>query len=439
MFISLKKEEYMRIKTNEIKPNTEVEVFGFIDKIRDQKSVQFIILRDLYGAVQIVVDKNTQQNLLKTTEKLSINSFVTVKGKAVENPYVKLGGKEILPTEIIINSVAETLPIDDESNIDQKLDYRWLDLRQPKNSLMMKVQTFFTHLVRKFMLEQDFIEIHSPKIISQPSESGSDLFTLDYFGNKAYLTQSPQFYKQMAISGGLEKVFEIGPVFRAEKSFTSRHATEFTGIDIEMANFFEVEEVMQFEEQMLEFALNEIKKKYGEEIKKHFGFEVVVPSLPFPRIKMKDAIEILQDLDFDIEFGEDFSTEQERALSEHLIKKNNHEFYFITDYPAEIRAFYHMRDEDNPLLAKGFDLYWKGIEITTGAIREHRYDKLVSQAVERGNSVEKLQFYLDFFKYGCPPHGGFGLGLDRITMLMLGIPTIKEAMFIFRGPTRIKP
>lgn len=428
----------MEIKTSEIKVNTEVEISGFIDKIRDQKNMQFIILRDLYGAVQITVDKTVQQNLLSITEKLSVNSFVTVKGKAVENPYVKLGGKEIIPNKIIINSIAETLPIDEESNIDQKLDHRWIDLRQPRNSLLMKVQTLFTHAVREFMFERDFIEIHSPKIISQPSESGSDLFTLDYFGDKAYLTQSPQFYKQMAIAGGLEKVFETGPVFRAEKSFTSRHATEFTGIDIEMANMYDIEQIMKFEEQMLVYALSAVKEKYGETVKQILGAEIKVPKLPFPRIKMKDAIEILQDLDFDIEFGEDFSTEQEKVLGEYLIKKNNHEFYFITDYPAEIRAFYHMRDEKNSLIAKGFDLYWKGIEITTGAIREHRYDKLVAQATEK-NSAEKLQFYLDFFKYGCPTHGGFGLGLDRITMLMLDIPTIKEAMFIFRGPTRIKP
>jgi len=243
----------------------------------------------------------------------------------------------------------------------------------------------------------------------------------------------------MAIASGLEKVFETGPVFRAEKSFTSRHATEFTGIDIEMANIYDVEEIMQFEEQMIAGALNAVKEKYGEEIEKIFGIEFNVPTLPFPRIKMKDAVEILQDLDFDIEFGEDFSTEQEKALGEYLIKKNKHEFYFITDYPAEIRAFYHMRDEKNPLIAKGYDLYWKGIEITTGAIREHRYDKLVAQTIERGNSTEKLQFYLDFFKYGCPAHGGFGIGLDRMTMLLLSIPSIKEAMFVFRGPTRIKP
>lgn len=428
----------MRTKICDLEPNSVATVCGFIDKIRDQKSVQFIIIRDLYGVVQMTIDKAAQPEMLPITEKLTTHSYVTVTGKVVKNEYVKLGGIELIPEEILIESIAETLPIDADSNIDQKLDYRWIDLRTPKNALMMKVQTYLTKCMRKFMYKNDFIEIHSPKIISQPSESGSDLFTLEYFGEKAYLTQSPQFYKQMAISSGLEKIFEIAPVFRAEKSFTSRHATEFTGVDIEMANVKEVEEVMSFQENMLTYALEKLKEKYGEEIQKVFGVEIVVPKLPFPRIKMKDAIEILQDLDYDIEFGEDFATEHEKALGEYLIKKNGHEFYFVTDYPADFRAFYHMRYEGTNI-AKGYDLYWKGMEITTGAIREHRYDILTKQALEKGNTKEKLDFYLDFFKYGCPPHGGFGIGLDRLTMLTLNIPTIKEAMYIFRGPTRIKP
>lgn len=428
----------MRTKINEIECGKDIEISGFVEKFRDQKSVQFIIVRDLSGAVQVAIDKQELPNLLETTNQITTNTFITVKGKAIENKFVKLGGKEIVPTEVIIESLSDTLPIDNESNIDQKLDYRWIDLRTAKNQLMMKVQTEFVRSVREFFDKNNFIEIHSPKIISQPSESGSDLFTLDYFGEKAYLTQSPQFYKQMAMSAGLERIFEIGPVFRAEKSFTNRHTTEFTGIDVEMSYVRDVEEVMQFEENMLAYALESVKNKYGEEVQKLFNVEIVVPTLPFPRIKMEKAIEILQDMDFDIEFGEDFATEHEKALGEYLTKKNGHEFYFVTDYPADFRAFYHMR-YPNSNIAKGYDLYYKGMEITTGAIREHRYNILTKQALEKGNTQDKIQFYLDFFKYGAPPHGGFGIGLDRMTMLILNLSTIKESMYIFRGPTRIKP
>lgn len=426
------------IKDLKQKINTVIEVSGFVEKFRDQKSVQFIVIRDISGSVQITVDKATMENLLETTANITTNTFLTVKGKVIENTFVKLGGIEILPSEFDIESIAETLPIDNESNIDQKLDYRWIDLRSTKNAVMMKVQTAFVNCTREFLIKNNFIEMHSPKIISQPSESGSDLFTLDYFGEKAYLTQSPQFYKQMAMASGLDRIFEIGPVFRAEKSFTNRHTTEFTGIDIEMSWVHDVEEVMTLEENMIAYAFEKVANEFNEEIEKQFGTKIVVPKLPFPRIKMKAAIEILQDMDYDIEFGEDFATEHEKALGEYLVKKNGHEFYFITDYPADFRAFYHQR-YPNSNIAKGYDLYFKGMEITTGAIREHRYEILKQQAIAKGNSQEKIQFYLDFFKYGCAPHGGFGIGLDRMTMLMLNLSSLKEAMYIFRGPTRIKP
>ena len=426
------------IKDLKQKSGQTAEICGFVEKFRDQKSVQFIIIRDITGAVQVTVDKASQENLLETTSLLTTHSFVRVKGKVIENAYVKLGGIEISPEEFVIESIAENLPIDGDSNIDQKMDYRWVDLRSQKNALMMKVQTKFVEGARKFLLENGFIEMHSPKIISHPSESGSDLFTLDYFGEKAYLTQSPQFYKQMAMASGLDRIFEIGPVFRAEKSFTNRHTTEFTGIDLEISWVESLEDVMQIEENMIAYAFKEVKQAYGEEIQKLFGVELVVPTVPFPRMKMEKAIEILQDLDYDIEFGEDFATEHEKALGEYLVKKNGHEFYFITDFPSDFRAFYQKRYEGTKI-TQSFDLYFKGMEITTGSLREHRYEQLTKQALEHGNTQENIQFYLDFFRYGCAPHGGFGIGLDRMTMLMLNLSSIKESMYIFRGPTRFNP
>ena len=426
------------IKDLATKQGQTVEICGFVEKFRDQKSVQFIIIRDITGAVQVTVDKASQPQLLETTQKLTAHTFVRIAGKVIENPYVKLGGIEIVPDNFVIESIAETLPIDEGSNIDQKMDFRWVDLRTQKNALMMKVQTKFVEGAREFLIKNGFLEMHSPKIISHPSESGSDLFTLDYFGEKAYLTQSPQFYKQMAMASGLDRIFEIGPVFRAEKSFTNRHTTEFTGIDLEMSWVESLEDVMQMEENMIAYAFQKVKDCYGEQIQKHFGVEIVVPKVPFPRMTMEKAIEILQDLDYDIEFGEDFATEHEKALGEYLVKKNGHEFYFITDFPADFRAFYQKRYEGKNI-TQSFDLYFKGMEITTGSLREHRYEQLLKQALEHGNTQENIQFYLDFFKFGCAPHGGFGIGLDRMTMLMLNLSTIKEAMYIFRGPTRFNP
>ena len=225
----------------------------------------------------------------------------------------------------------------------------------------------------------------------------------------------------MAMAAGFERIFEVGPVFRAEKSFTSKHTTEFTGFDLEFSYIESYRDVMQIEAEILTYALGVVNEKYGERIKEAFGIELIVPTLPFPVItlaELYDALEKAEKLSFD------------------WVKKHyDHEFLFITDYSAEKRAFYHMRDENG--VPQGYDLIWRGVEITTGAQREHRYEILKKQADEKGLG-EDVKFYLEFFKYGCPPHGGFGLGVDRLTMLLLGL-NIKEAMFLFRSPDRLNP
>ena len=349
-----------------------------------------------------------------------------------------MGGQEVLAESVEVTSTAEVYPIGPESNIDQRIDYRWLDLRQEKNLLMFKVQTLFTKALRDFLEEREFIEIHSPKLIAAASESGADVFEVKYFDTKAYLAQSPQFYKQMAMASGFGRIFECGPVFRAEKSHSRKHATEFTGFDLEFTGIESYEDVMKLEEEMLAYALKVVKEKYGEEIKNVFDVEVVVPSLPFPRIKLADLyVELEKRYGYTLPDSEkgDLSTEAERLCEKFSKDAYNHEFLFVTDYSAEKRAFYHMRKDGVP---QGYDLIWKGVEITTGAQREHRYDVLKAQAKEKGLDKD-VEFYLQFFKYGCQPHGGFGIGVDRMTMNLLNVPTVKEAMFIFRGPDRLTP
>jgi aspartyl-tRNA synthetase len=285
----------------------------------------------------------------------------------------------------------------------------------------------------------NYIEIHSPKLIGAPSESGAEVFEVKYFERKAYLAQSPQFYKQMAMAAGFEKVFEVGPVFRAEPSFTSRHATEFTGYDAEISYIQSHYDVMAEEENIIVHALQKVKKEYGKEIAKTFGREVVVPATPFPKISMKKAKEILAGLKVSSEKAGDLSPEEERKICEYVKEKEGHEFVFVTEYPVAIRPFYHMHDEKDPSLTKSFDLLWNGIEVTTGAQREHRYDVLVAQAKEKGMKLNTIQFYLNFFKYGCPPHGGYGMGPNRMLMKLLGIENVREAMFMYRGVKRLEP
>lgn len=415
-----------------------VKFNGMIETIRDKKSMQFIVVKDFSDRIQLFIDKVRFPEIGKIFLGLVPGATVKVEGELTENENVKLGGREVIVDKCEITSFAEPNPIDENTAIDYKLNYRWIDLRTDKNQLMFKIQTFFVNACREFLIEKDFVEIHSPKLIATASESGSEVFEVKYFDTKAYLAQSPQFYKQMAIASGIGRIFECGPVFRAEKSHSRKHATEFTGFDLEFSNIDSYEDVMVMEEEMLSYALKKVKEKYGKKIKEVFNVDVIVPTLPFPRMKLKDIYTELKDK-YDYicpeEEQDDLTTEGEKLLRDLAKDRYNHEFIFVTDFGPRKRAFYHLRKDGIP---QGYDLIWKGVEITTGAQREHRYEILKKQAEEQGLAND-VEFYLQFFKYGCPPHGGFGIGVDRITMNLLELASIKEAMFIFRGPERLTP
>lgn len=430
---------------NELKENnSKVTINGFVDKIRNLQYVQFVIIRDTTGKVQVTIEKNEEnKELVEIIDNLKEESTVKVTGTLLLNEKIKLNGMEIIPETIEVTSrCTEDLPLNykdpKSTTIDTRLNYRFLDLRSEKNLLMFKVQTCFVNAMRDYVVKNNFIEIHTPKLIGAASESGSEVFELKYFDRKAYLAQSPQFYKQMALASGFEKVFEIAPAFRAENSNSYRHATEFTSFDIEFSYINSYEDVMDFEEDLLIVGLSKVKEQYGEEIKKLFNVDIVVPTKPFPRIKLEELYKALEEkYNFHMDFEDvgDMNNESEKLASKYIKEKYNHEFVFITDFSVNKRPFYHMRKDGIP---QGYDLIWKGCEITTGAQREHRYDILKKQAEEKGLG-EDIKFYQDFFKYGCPPHGGFALGVDRLTMLMLETGSLKETMFIFRGPNRIEP
>ena len=413
-------------------------VQGFVENFRNKRTMAFIVVRDVTGKLQVTIEKEKHPEMLEMLDKLTIHSVVTFEGEVVASEYVKMGGKEMYPDTMRIESVAEALPIKDDSDIDVRMDYRWIDLRREKNHLMLAMQTTLTAALREFLVERNFIEIHTPKLIAAASESGSDVFEVKYFDGKAYLAQSPQFYKQMAMAAGLERIFETGPVFRAEKSYTNKHATEFTGFDLEFSYIDSFEDVMKLEEELVTYAITKVKEAHGDAIKELYDMDLEVPTLPFPRMKLKDVyneLEARYGYKVPDELKGDLTTEAERMTKQLCKDMFGHEFLFITDYDAKERAFYHMRDENG--VPQGYDLIWRGVEITTGAQREHRYDVLKAQAEEKG-LADDVKFYLEFFKYGCPPHGGFGIGIDRLAMLFLGI-SIKEVQFLFRGPNRLTP
>ncbi|NUK32284.1 aspartate--tRNA(Asn) ligase [Streptomyces lunaelactis] len=418
-----------------------VSICGWVNTLRLQRRMQFVLVRDHTGTAQ-VTHKRDESELESQLEGLTGESAVRIVGRVVDNPIVKLGGLEIIPESIEIVNRAETpLPIDEHTGLEQRLDWRFLDVRRrPTAQLLFAVQTTLEQGMREYAYGQGCTEMHTPKLMGTASESGAEVFKLGYFDRSAYLAQSPQFFKQMAIAAGIDKVFEIGPVFRAEPSFTSRHATEFTGVDVELAWITDVEDVMVFEEQMLTHAITKVANVHGEAIQEHFGIEVLVPQTPFPRITMAEAQEILHAKGWDPEGGkEDLDPEGERRIAAHIQEQTGHEFVFVTHYPTSMRPFYHMRPADRPDLTLSFDLLWKGLEVTTGAQREHRYDMLLKQAAEDGINTEPLQDYLNSFRFGCPPHGGLGMGLGRMLMVMLGLDSIREATFLFRGPNRLTP
>ena len=426
---------------------SEVMIAGFVVAVRVLKRMIFVIVQDRTGRVQATIERassgETPRDLEQSALELTVGSAVYVRGLASENPAVKIGGIELLAHHIEVAGPAEPgLPVDDSSASDLQLDWRFLSLRRPQNLLVFEVQTTVERAMREYWAQHAFLELHSPKLMHSASESGADTFATPYFElGTAYLAQSPQFYKQMAMAAGFERVFEIGPVFRAEPSLTPRHAAEFTSVDVELSWIESHDDVMQMEEAWLRHVISVVQREHGTAIARELGVEVSVPTVPFPRLTMRGAHAMLRNEGHvipDVTKPGDIDPAGERLLARWALESHGSEFLFLTDYPSSLRPFYHMRYEDAPETTKSFDLLWKSIEITTGAQREHRYAQLSSQA-EAAGLRESVSYYLDFFRYGCPPHGGFGLGLARLVMLMLGLPSIREATFLHRGPNRLTP
>ncbi|MCU1530256.1 MAG: aspartate--tRNA(Asp/Asn) ligase [Frondihabitans sp.] len=425
-----------------------VSVSGWVETVRDQKKVQFVVLRDETGAVQLVAPRETDESgaivataVSDAVSSLSQGSFLTATGALKHDERVKLGGVEIKLDALDVASLAipET-PIADDSGIDKRMDWRFLDLRVPRNALIFKIQTTFLHALRTYWVEHDFVEIMTPKLMASASESKAELFRVEYFDGSAFLAQSPQFFKQMAQPAGFGKIFEVGPAFRADPSFTSRHATEFTSVDTEFSWIESHEDVMQLHEDLMVAGISAVVAKHGTAIKDLFDIDLAVPTKPFPRIPLAEAKEIVASRGYEVpRADDDMDPEGERQIAAYVKETFGHDFVFLTDYASSIRPFYHMRHEDDPTLTNSYDLIYNGVEISTGAQREHRIDVLEANAVAKGLEPEELSGYLDFFRYGVPPHGGFGMGLARVLMLMLGLGNLRESTYLFRGPTRLEP
>lgn len=421
----------------------EVSISGWVDIRRDQGKLIFLDFRDITGKIQGVILPNAKEaHVVGST--LRPEWVIRVSGKVNPRPEKniqkdKLNGDielEILGIEVL--GSANELPFDKDAeiNIDTHLDNLPLTLRREKYSAVFKVQAEIVKNFRDFFNKENFIEFQAPKLIGDDAEGGANSFDVTYFKHTAHLAQSPQLYKQIMV-GVFERVFAIGNVYRAEKHSTTRHLNEYTSLDIEMAFIKDHTDIMNMENNWLIYLMNELSNKYSQEFKLWNATLPIVPK-EIPKLSLREAqILITKETGKDCTNEPDLEPEHERWLCDYAKKTFDSDFIFITNFPTAKRPFYTCRDEKDPTYTKGFDLLFRGVEITTGAQRIHNYDDLISSMKEKKLNPEKFSYYLQAFKSGMPPHGGFGFGLERLTAKLFGIDNVKEATLFPRDINRI--
>ncbi|EOO27378.1 MULTISPECIES: aspartate--tRNA(Asn) ligase [Bacillus] len=408
---------------------------GWVKKIRHLGNVSFLLLRDRTGVIQCVLENEL------AGYKVDVESVVHVIGEIVETSKTELG-VEVLAHEVKVINGAEPLPFEINKKklqvgLDQLLNERVLSLRHERTAAIFKVKSTLVQSFSEFLIENDFTRIFTPKIVSQGAEGGANVFKLPYFQKEAYLAQSPQFYKQMMVAGGLERVFEIAPVYRAEHHNSSRHLNEYISLDVELGFIHDFYEVMQLETDVLRYMFQQVAKKCEIELQL---LQIEVPVITeIPKITLLEAQEILKSKYRKESPVGDLDTEGEKLLGKYVKETYNSEFVFITHYPKEARPMYTMQNKENPAITDSFDLLYKGLEITSGAQRIHNYEMLLASFKEKGLHPEKFQSYLNTFRYGCPPHGGFGIGLERIVYKLLELTNVREASAFPRDCTRLIP
>jgi aspartyl-tRNA synthetase len=427
-----------KVFTDDLK---EITVAGWIQQVRDLGGLRFVQLQDRTGIVQIVLPKKKVSQEIFSLD-LQEGDIITVFGEIVENKSAPKG-KEILPSTLeILNKRAQEYPIDItdkiETNPDKRYDYRFLDLRNRKVAQIFEIESCVAYAIEEYFKLNDFLQFFSAKIVGSATESGANVFEIGYFDKKAYLAQSPQFYKQMMLMGGFERVFEIGPVFRAEKHHTIRHLCEYTSIDFEISFIDNQRDVMKVLQDAITFALERVQKEKAESLEE-LNAEIDPQPKEWPIITIPESNEILESEGKELDLYDDLDAEAEKIIGKYVKDKWNSDFVFVDLYPWDVRPFYTMKDDDDPRLTKSFDLLYKGQELTTGGQREHRVDILTEQAKEKGFEIDHVDSYLQFFRNGAPPHGGSGTGIERFVQQILSLPNIREARLLPRDPTRLKP
>jgi len=417
---------------------------GWVHDLRDMGGLKFLLLRDSTGIIQItIVKKDVPEKLLGTIKGLTAESVISVTGKVQANTKVK-SGVEIIPTTITLLALAKPeLPISvTEKAITtgqaKRLDWRCLDLRKLKHQAIFRIQSALLEGMTTYLLGNGFTQVFTPCILGVASESGSEVFPLIYFDREAFLRQDPQLHRQLTIAGGITKIFDIGPAWRAELSHTNKHLCEHRVCAVEAAFIKDEYDTMRLEEQLIIAALTNVKKKCAQDLEL-LEVKLTIPKAPFPVLQFPEIYDIVRTRGKKIEEGEDLDAEADALVWEHVREKLKTEFYFVNRFPSRIKPFYVMKNDADPRWARSVDLNFKGMELSSGGQREHRYEKLMENVKNKGMNASEVEWFTQFFQYGVPPHGGFAIGIERLTMSLLNIENVRDCVLFPRDPERLVP
>lgn len=432
-----------RIYTHDVTPEDDgdlVTVAGWAHEIRDLGGLTFVVLRDREGQLQLTFKEDEDEDLFEEAQDIGKEDVIKVTGRVEENDQAP-GDRELKPEQLEIIGRAESpLPMEVTKAVDSdlatRLDNRFMDLRRPEIHSIFSLKSHLVDAMEEWFDRQDYIKIQTPLISREGAEGGAELFPVVYYGEEAFLSQSPQLYKQMLMAAGFDRVYETGTAFRAEDFATSRHVSEISMFDVELAFIEDHHDVMDVQEESLRYALQELQKRAADDLD-ILGVELEVPEEDFPRITFEEARDILkEEFDHVPDDESDLDTKGEKLLGEYF-EDRGHVAFFVVGYPDE--KFYYWQREGDGLESRKFDLIYRGLELSSGGQREHDFDTLMESLEEEGADPEDFSFYLESFKFGMPPHGGYGLGIDRLVKQIAGLDNIQEAILFPRTPDRLTP
>lgn len=420
-----------------------VVLAGWVHDVKDLARTRFIWLRDRQGVAQItIVKSNASPEILKVSESLSKEDVIAVEGTPVKERIAKIGS-EITPAKIeLVVKTKAPAPLDVsgkiESNLDARLDWRVIDLRRRENLAIFQIQSKLVEGMVEYLSSNGYLQVFTPCLLGGTSEGGAEVFKTDYFGKEAFLRQDPQLHRQLCIAAGFDKIYDLGPSWRAELSHTPRHLCEHRGMAVEFGFMNDETDMERVEEALIVASMQKVKEECSRELEA-LNVQVEIPDTPFPEMRFPHIYEILEQYGKQLAFGSDLDKEAETLLFKYVKEKHKTEAFFVNRFPFKVKPFYVMRVDDDPQWARSVDFVYRDLEQSSGGQREHRYDKIMQQLEEKKVNPEAMKWFTEPFKFGVPPHGGFCLGIERFTMALLKKENLRETTLFPRTPERLLP